>query len=290
MTIVVDMRRTPRLLLSAIAVLGLIGASCGSDSESGSADTTPAVTDTAESPITAATPTDAPAASAVEGDVTIFAAASLTAAFTEIADAFMVENPDANVVLNFAGSSDLVTQITEGAPADVFASADLNNMTKITDASLNADEPVVFATNIAEIIVGAGNPMGVTGVEDLADPSDLIIVQCAPEVPCGSYAERIYENAGITVTPASFEENVKAVVTKVTLGEADAGIVYATDVTAAGDEAEGVEIPADINVVAEYPIAPLVEAPNADGAQAFIDFVLSEQGQKILASYGFVAT
>ena len=221
--------------------------------------------------------------------MTVFAAASLTAAFTEIGDAFKVENPDANVVLNFAGSSDLVTQITEGAPADVFASADLENMTKVTDASLNAAEPVVFATNIAEIIVGAGNPKGVTGVADLADPTDLIVVQCASEVPCGSYAEQIYEKAGITVTPASFEENVKAVVTKVTLGEADAGIVYATDVTAAGTDAEGVEIPEDVNVVAEYPIASLAEAPNADGAQAFIDFVLSEPGQKILASFGFLA-
>ena len=214
-------------------MFGFVAASCGSD-EDGSADTTPA---------TAAVSTEAPATPAVEGDVTVFAAASLTAAFTEIGDAFEAENPDANVVLNFAGSSDLVTQITEGAPADVFASADLKNMTKVTDASLNAAEPVVFATNIAEIIVGAGNPKGVTGVADLADPTDLIVVQCASEVPCGSYAEQIYEKAGITVTPASFEENVKAVVTKVTLGEADAGIVYATDVTAAGTDAEGVAIP-----------------------------------------------
>ena len=259
-------------------MLGFVAASCGSD-EDDSADATTA---------TAAVSTEASATPAVQGDVTVFAAASLTAAFTEIGDAFKVGNPDANVVLNFAGSSDLVTQITEGAPADVFASADLDNMTKVSDASLNAAEPVVFATNIAEIIVGAGNPEGVTGVDDLADPTDLIVVQCASEVPCGAYAERIYANAGIKVTPASLEENVKAVVTKVALGEADAGIVYATDVTAAGADAEGVEIPADINVVAEYPIAPLAEAPNANGAQAFIDFVLSDQGQKILASFGFL--
>ncbi len=274
-----------------MAVLGFVAASCGSDDDSGSPGTTAPAADavTTDAPTTEPAGTEAPSTPAVEGNVTVFAAASLTAAFTEIGDAFMVENPDANVVLNFAGSSDLVTQITEGAPADVFASADLSNMTKVTDASLNATEPVVFATNIAEIIVGAGNPKGITGVEDLADPSDLIIVQCAPEVPCGKYAAQIFENAGITVTPASLEENVKAVVTKVTLDEADAGIVYATDVTAAGDAAEGVEIPADINVVAEYPIATLTEGPNAEGAQAFVDFVLSEQGQKILASYGFVA-
>lgn len=296
------MRRTPRLLLSAVVVLGVIGASCGSD-DSGAAGTTTAAVTTeaptteapttvapiADAPTTDVPTTEAPAAPAVEGDVTVFAAASLTAAFTEIGDAFMVEYPESDVVLNFAGSSDLVTQITEGAPADVFASADMGNMTKVSDAGLNDSEPVVFATNVAEIIVGAGNPNGVTGVDDLADPSELIVVQCAAEVPCGKYAAKIFENAGITVTPASLEENVKAVVTKVTLGEADAGIVYATDVTAAGDNADGVEIPADINVVAEYPIATLIEAPNADGAQAFIDFVLGAQGQKILASYGFLA-
>jgi len=265
------------LLVAAVAVLGFVAASCGSD-EADSADSN-AATDLAS--------TNAPT-EPVEGDVTVFAAASLTAAFTEIGDAFMVEHPDANVVLNFAGSSDLVTQIIEKAPADVFASADMSNMAKVTDAALNSSEPVVFATNIAEIIVGAGNPKDVTGVDDLADPSELIVVQCAVEVPCGKYAAQIYENAGITVTPASLEENVKAVVTKVTLGEADAGIVYATDVTAAGDDADGIEIPDAINVEAEYPIASLSDAPNPDGASAFIEFVLSEQGQAILASYGFL--
>lgn len=256
--------------------MGVLGASCGSDeSES-----------TATAFETDASSTDGP--TTVSGDVTVFAAASLTAAFTEIGEAFMVEYPDADVTFNFGASSELVTQIGEGAPADVFASADLNNMTKLTDAGNNAAEPVVFATNLAEIIVGPGNPEGITGVADLAN-QDLIVVQCAPEVPCGSYAEQIFTNAGVTVTPKSFEENVNAVVTKVTLGEADAGVVYATDVTAAGADAEGVEIPADINVVAQYPIAVTKEAPNAPGAQAFIDFVNGEQGQKILASYGFLA-
>ena len=258
------MRRTPRLLISAAALLGLIGAACGSD-DSGS---------------------EATAASS--GDVTVFAAASLTAAFTEIGDAFMVEYPDAGVTFSFAASSELVTQIVEGAPVDVFASADVSNMTKLTDAGNTSGEPVVFATNRAAIIVGPGNPEGITGVADLAN-ENLIVVQCAPEVPCGRYAATIFENAGVTVTPKSLEENVKAVVTKVTLGEADAGIVYATDVTAAGDAAAGVEIPADINVDADYPIAATAEAPNPDGAQAFIDFVLGEQGQMILASHGFLA-
>ena len=220
------------------------------------------------------------------GNVTVFAAASLTAAFTELGDAFTAANPDVEVTFNFAGSSDLVAQISDGAPVDVFASADLANMAKLSDAGLATDEPAIFATNAAEIVVEPGNPLGIAGVADLAD-SDLIVVLCAPEVPCGAYAEQVVANAGTTVTPSSYEENVKAVVTKVTLGEADAGIVYRTDVIAAGDAAQGVPIPDDINVVAEYPIALVADAPNAAGAQAFIDFVLGPAGQKILAASGF---
>jgi molybdate transport system substrate-binding protein len=242
----------------AFVVAALVVASCGSD-DSGSGDGT---------------------------DVTVFAAASLTAAFTEIGEAFMVDHPDAEVTFNFAGSSALVAQITEGAPVDVFAAADLANMDKLTDAGLEAAVPVVFAANLAEIIVEPGNPQGITGVADLADP-DLVVVQCAPEVPCGAYAEQIFDNAGVTVTPSSFEENVKAVVTKVTLGEADAGIVYRTDVIAAGDDAAGVAIPADVNVVADYPVVALADAPNPDGGRVFIDFVLGPAGQQILASHGF---
>ena len=220
------------------------------------------------------------------GNVTVFAAASLTAAFTELGDAFTAANPDVEVTFNFAGSSDLVAQISDGAPVDVFASADLANMSKLADAGLAAGEPATFATNTAEIVVEPGNPLGIAGVADLAD-SDLIVVLCAPEVPCGAYAEQVVANAGTTVTPSSYEENVKAVVTKVTLGEADAGIVYRTDVIAAGDAAQGVPIPDDINVVAEYPIALVSDAPNAAGAQAFIDFVLGPAGQGIVAAYGF---
>lgn len=297
------MRRTHRTVLAAVALVALVSA-CGDDDDS--ADSAGAATTVAEtdapttvsattSPATAppatAAPTTAPATTTpagVSGDVTVFAAASLTDAFTEIGDAFMTANPDADVTFNFAASSELVTQINEGgAPADVFASADLPNMAKLTDAGNNGSDPVMFATNLLEIIVEAGNPQGITGVEDLAD-DDLIVVVCAPEVPCGKYAQQIFDNAGVTVTPDSLEENVRAVVTKVTSGEADAGIVYETDVTAAGDKADGVAIPADINVLAEYPIAVTKEAPNPAAAQAFIDFVLSEQGQKILDSYGFL--
>lgn len=255
------MRGTPRLILSAVALLGLVGASCGSD-DSESADTT--------------------------GDITVFAAASLTAAYTEVGDAFMTEHPGTAVTFNFASSSDLVTQINEGAPADVYASADQANMTKLTDVAGNAGDPQVFATNSLQIIVEPGNPKGITGVADLANP-DIIYVTCAPEVPIGKYAAQVLTTAGVTVTPASLEENVKGIVTKVTLGEADAGIVYTTDVIAAGDQAAGVDIPADINVVATYPVVVTKTASNAAGAQAFVEFVLGSQGQKILASFGFTS-
>jgi molybdate transport system substrate-binding protein len=283
------MRRSPLVIASTLLVFGLVAGACGSDSKS--SDTTAAPTTKAPAVATTPATTAVPAASTVApvtGDVVVFAAASLTAAFTAIGDAFKVDNPGANVTFNFAASSDLVTQINQGAPADAFASADENNMKKLTDAAGNAGDPVIFATNSLAIMVAPGNPKGITGVKDLAN-NDLIVVLCAPEVPCGKYAGQVFTNAGVTVTPKSLEENVKAVVTKVTAGEADAGIVYETDVLAAKDKAAGVEIPAAINVVAKYPIVATKEAKNSSGAKAFIDFVLSEAGQKILASYGFKA-
>ena len=205
------MRGTARHLTAAVALLGVFAAACSDDSSS-STSSTPDGT--------------------VSGDVVVFAASSLTEAFTEIGEAFAAEHPDANVTFNFAGSGDLVTQITEGAPADVFISADDSNMTKLTDAGENATEPVVVARNTFEIIVEQGNPQGITGVADLAEP-DLIVVLCADTVPCGKGALKILENAGVTVTPKSLEEKVKGVVTKVSAGEADAGIVFVTDVSAA---------------------------------------------------------
>jgi molybdate transport system substrate-binding protein len=265
-TILGGVRRFLRLLLSSFVVLGLAASACGSDSDDAATSGDPAVA----------------------GDVVVFAASSLTEAFTEIGAAFQTEYPDATVTLNFAGSGDLVTQITEGAPADVFASADESNMTKLTDAAANATDPVLFAQNTFEIITEAGNPKNITGLADLADP-DLLVVLCADTVPCGKGAATILTNAAITLTPVSLEEKVKGVVTKVTAGEADAGIVFVTDVTAAGDAAAGVEIPADVNVISKYPIVVTKDAPNPEAAQAFVDFVASEQGQKILASYGFLA-
>lgn len=215
--------------------------------------------------------------------VTVFAAASLTDAFTELGEAYQRTDPDVEVEFSFASSSDLARQVVEGAPVDVYASADIANMDKVTDAGVAAGTPIVFATNGAGIIVAAGNPLGITGLDDLAE-RDLVVVICAPEVPCGTYAQEIFERAGVDVTPDSLEENVRGVVTKVTLGEADAGIVYRTDVTAAGDRASGVELPDEIDIVAEYPIVSV----SGDGAaDRFVEFVTGPLGQDILASYGF---
>ena len=218
----------------------------------------------------------------------MFAAASLTDAFTEIGEAFMTEYPDSTVTFNFAASSELVTQINEGAPADVYASADQNNMTKLTDAGQQRRRAGGVRNELAGDHRRSWQSRGDHRGRRPRQPR-IIFVTCAPEVPIGAYTQEVFTKAGVTVTPASFEENVRGIVTKVTLGEADAGIVYKTDVTAAGDQAEGVEIPPDLNLVAEYPLVVTKEAPNAEAGQAFVDFVVGEQGQKILASYGFTA-
>ena len=271
------MSRASRTFLLPVAILALIATSCGSDDDDGGAASTAAATTAA--PATTAT-------AGVEGDITVFAAASLTEAFTEVGEAFTAANPDASATFSFDASSALVQQITEGAPADVFASADVANMDKLIDAGLNGSEPVIFATNLLTIIVAPDNPLGITGVADLTNP-DIKTVICAPEVPCGNYANQIFTTAGVTVTPVSLEQNVRSVVTKVTAGEADAGIVYVTDVMSAGDAADMVEIPEEINVLAEYPIATVAASELQDVDEAFIDFLAGPDGQAILAAYGF---
>jgi molybdate transport system substrate-binding protein len=188
------------------------------------------------------------------------------------------------VTFNFAGSQALATQIQQGAPADVFASADLNNMDKVKDL---VGTPQSFASNLLQIVVEQGNPKGVKGLDDL-DRSDLKVVLAAAQVPAGRYAKQVLDQAGVSVQPVSQEDNVKAVVTKVSLGEADAGIVYVTDVSAGGDKVEGVDIPRAQNVVATYPIATVKASKAQDKAQAFMALVLSDQGQQVLARYGFL--
>jgi molybdate transport system substrate-binding protein len=273
------LRSRVRALLALGVLIAALGPLAGCSSGGSSS------TDPTDSDPTAADPT---AATDVTGTVTVFAAASLTDAFTEVAEAFEEANPDADVALNFAASSALARQVEEGAPADVFASADEANMARVVDAGAIRGEPVVFATNSLQIIVAPGNPEGITGLADLADP-DLVYVTAAPEVPIGTYAAQALEEAGVTASPSSLESDVRAVVTKVTSGEADAGIVYATDVTAAGDAADGVDVPAEFDVVATYPAAVTVEADDPAAAEAWIAFLTGEQGQAILASHGFGA-
>jgi molybdate transport system substrate-binding protein len=217
-------------------------------------------------------------------EVRVFAAASLTAAFNQLGSDFTSANPDAKVTFSFAGSQALATQIQQGAPADVFASADTKNMDKVKDL---VGAPKVFASNLLQIVVEKGNPKGVKGLSDLAR-GELKVVLAAPDVPAGKYAKQALDKAGVTVQPVSQEDNVKAVVTKVALGEADAGIVYVTDVSAGGDKVEGVDIPTGPNVTATYPIATLKASKNQQQAQAFVDLVLSDQGQRVLEGYGFL--
>jgi molybdate transport system substrate-binding protein len=267
-------RRAALVVVALLATLGLL-AGCGSDSSSSSA------------PTTTQAPSTSTSTSTVTGTVTVFAAASLKEAFTEVAASFKAANPGADVALNFGASSALAQQINEKAPADVFASADQANMQKVVDAGGISGTPQVFATNSLEIIVAPGNPKGITGVDDLSK-SGLIYVTCGPDVPIGKYAAQVFDKAGVTApTPASLEADVKAVVTKVTSGEADAGMVYATDVTAAGAKAEGVEIPTAVNVVATYPLGVTTEAANPAGAAAWAAFITGSEGQAILAKYGF---
>jgi molybdate transport system substrate-binding protein len=217
-------------------------------------------------------------------ELKVFAAASLTAAFTKLGQQYTTAHPDTKVTFNFAGSQALATQIQQGAPADVFASADSKNMDKVARQVSN---PQNFASNLLAIVVAKGNPKGVNGLADLAR-NDLKVVLEAPEVPAGKYARQALDTAGVTVKPVSLEDNVKAVVSKVSLGEADAGIVYATDVRAGGDKVEGVDLPKNQNVPATYPIAVVKASNHTEQAQSFVDLVRSPAGQQVLESYGFL--
>jgi molybdate transport system substrate-binding protein len=250
------MLRTRIRLAAVLAVAALLLASCGGDDSGG------------QSP----------------AEIKVFAAASLTGAFNELGQQYTSANGGTKVTFNFAGSQALATQIQQGAPADVFASADLNNMDKVKDL---VGTPQSFASNLLQIVVEQGNPKGVKGLDDLGR-SDLKVVLAAAQVPAGRYAKQVLDQAGVSVQPVSQEDNVKAVVTKVSLGEADAGIVYVTDVSAGGDKVEGVDIPRAQNVVATYPIATVKASKAQDKAQAFMALVLSDQGQQVLARYGFL--
>ncbi len=220
------------------------------------------------------------------GPVVVFAAASLADAFAALELAFEAAHPEIDIERNIAGSSALREQILEGAPADVFASADPSNMATVTEAGL-APSPAIFASNTLEIAVPAGNPAGVTSLADFAR-DDLLIGLCAAEVPCGAFARLTLEAAGVDPAIDTNEPDVRALTTKVAAGELDAGIVYVTDVLAAGDAVEGIEIEPAVNQRADYPIAVLRDAPNPTGAEDFVAFVSSSEGQAVLAIYGFI--
>lgn len=217
----------------------------------------------------------------------MFAAASLTESFTELGKQFESANPGTKVTFSFGASSALAQQINSGAPADVFASASPKNMDQVVDAG-GASNPKVFATNKMEIATPPDNPADIASVNDLAK-SSVKTALCQPQVPCGSVAQQVFTNAKITVKPVTLEPDVKSVLTKVQLGEVDAGMVYVTDVKAAGAKVKGVEIADDVNASTDYPIAALTKSGNAAVASAFVELVLSPAGQGVLTAAGFQA-
>jgi len=218
--------------------------------------------------------------------LTVFAAASLTKTFTEIGKEFESQHDGVHVEFSFGGSSDLVSQIQQGAPADVFASADEANMEKLTGDDLEAGDPVDFASNTLEIATPPGNPAAIASFADLGKDGVNVVV-CAPEVPCGAAAVKAEQATGVTINPVSEEQSVTDVLAKVSSGEADAGLVYVTDVAAAGDSVEGVTFPESSAIVNTYPIVALKDSKNADLAQEFLDLVTSDKGQSILEEAGF---
>ncbi|MEH3090164.1 MAG: molybdate ABC transporter substrate-binding protein [Microbacterium arborescens] len=266
-------RRRSLLAALGVAVLALSGCAAGT----ASVDLDPSADPEASTPV----------GPELTGELTISAAASLKASFDELAERFEQQHPSVSIApIGYDGSSTLATQIIEGARVDVFASADEANMQKVVDAG-RAASPQLFATNRLTIVVPAGNPGGVTGLADLADP-DRAIVLCAAEVPCGAASTRLLDAAGVTASVDSYEQNVTAVLTKVATGEADAGLVYVTD-AATTDDVETVTTAGSDAVVNRYPIATVSDSAVPDLAAAFIEFVLSEDGRAVLESYGFGA-
>ncbi len=220
------------------------------------------------------------------GTLTVFAASSLTATFTDLAREFEAEHDGVTVRLAFAGSSDLVAQVQGGAPADVIASADTANMDTLVTDGLVGSDPVVFATNTLEIVVPPGNPADVRSLDDLADPT-LNLVVCAPVVPCGAAAGAVARAGGVTLSPVSEEQSVTDVLTKVETGEADAGLVYVTDVQAAGDRVTGIGFAESGTVVNSYPIAPVADSAHPALAAEFVDLVTGDRGRRVLREAGF---
>lgn len=223
----------------------------------------------------------------LSGTVTVFAAASLKETFTTLGRQFEKEHPGTRVSFNFAGSDALAASITGGAPADVFAAASPRTMAVVTNGKDAADSPVTFVRNRLEIATLPGNPGHVSSLKDLTRPG-LKVVLCDRSVPCGAAAQKALAAGGLKLTPASYEQDVKAALNKVELKEADAAVVYTTDVKAAGGKVEGVRFPESADAVNDYPIAPLKNGGNAAAAKAFIALVRSAEGQRVLGEAGFL--
>jgi molybdate transport system substrate-binding protein len=242
---------------------------------------------TSSSPASPASGSSSPAAgsSAATGTITVFAASSLKETFTELGKQFEAAHPGDTVKFSFGASSTLATQITDGAPADVFASASPKNMNTVVTAG-DASNPQDFAKNTAEIAVPPSNPANVTSVADLAK-SSVKVALCEPQVPCGVVAAEVFKNAAITVKPVTLQPDVKSVLTQVELGNVDGGVVYVTDVKAAGSKVKGVTIPANLNASTKYPIAAISSSKEMSIAQAFVAYVLSPAGQTVLSAAGF---
>ncbi len=271
------MKRILKLLLVLSAVSSLFLAGCGDDdsTEIGSSSTTAGGSSTATHP-------------GLEGSITVSGAKSLADAFDRIGEDFTAANPAVEVTFTFDSSSMLATQILDGAPADVFASADEANMTRLTDARLIAGKPVVFARNELIIITKPGNPERIRSLADLADAG--VVSLCGEDVPCGRYAKEALEAAGVVIPESSVTrgQNAGATLTAVAEGDAAAGIVYVTDALGAGDTVETVDLPDGENVVADYPIGVLEASAGTAVAEAFVAYVLSDEGQATLAAFGFL--
>lgn len=237
------------------------------------------------SPNGPATSSAAPGGGGLRGSITVFAAASLTESFTTLGHSFEAAHPGTKVTFNFGASSTLAVQINQGAPADVFASAAPTNMQQVVGAG-SAAGSTTFAVNKMEIAVPRGNPGHVSGLADLAR-AGVKVALCQAQVPCGATAAKVFANAHLTVKPVTREADVKSTLAKVTVGEVDAGLVYVTDVKAAGTKVKGIAIPDAVNATTDYPIAALTHAHNAAVAQAFVAYVESPAGEAVLSAAGF---
>ena len=263
-----------RFALTAVALAAIAVAGCSSSTSS-----------PASSPTSSSAPATSSSPAAQTGSITVFAAASLKGTFTEIGKQFETAHPGDTVKFSFGASSALAEQINSGAPADVFASASPKNMDQVVTPG-NASNQQDFAKNTAEVAVPPSNPAKVTSVNDLAK-SSVKTALCQPQVPCGVVATEVFKNAKITVKPVTLQPDVKSVLTQVELGNVDAGVVYVTDVMAAGSKVKGVTIPADVNASTLYPIAALTHSKESSIAQAFVAYVLSPAGEQVLKAAGF---